>query len=185
MSPKVHMSSSGRGTIIRMIDTAKVSGRRELHFNSIDEALAEIDRLAALDRAGQLECVGNWTCGQVCNHLATWAEFAFKPNPHKPPFFIKWILRRMKHRFIKGPMHVGVKIPKMKDGTLGAEPCSLEAGLARMKVIFERLKREPPTETHAIFGPLTHDESIAMNLRHAELHLSFLKPRSSIETMSS
>jgi Protein of unknown function (DUF1569) len=160
-----------------MIDTAKVAGRRELQFNSIDDALAEVDRLAALERAGQLEPLGNWTCGQVFNHLGTWAEFAFKPNPLKPPLFIRWILKGMKNRFIHAPMNVGAHIPRTKDGTLGTEPCTVEEGLHRLRSALLRLKSEKPTQPNVIFGELTHDEWINMNLRHVELHLSFLKPK--------
>src|SRR4051794_17832631 len=110
------------------IDTANVTGRRELHFNSIDDALAEADRLAALERSGQLQCLGNWSCGQVFNHLAIWAEYAYSPNPLKPPFVIKLMLRMMKKRFLYAPMKVGAKIPNVENGTLGTEPCDFEAG---------------------------------------------------------
>src|SRR4051812_43042812 len=92
------------------IDTAKVTGRRELRFTSIDDALDEADRLVALDRAEKLKCLGNWSCGTVFGHLATWAEFAYTGTPLKPPFVIKLILRTMKKRFIYSPMKVGAKI---------------------------------------------------------------------------
>ena len=162
-------------TICMMIDTSKVPNRRVLHFNSIDNALAEIDRLAAAERAGTLKCVGNWSCGQVFNHLGTWAEFAFKPNPLKPPLPIRLILRMMKKRFITGPMKVGARIPGVKDGTLGAETCSFEDGYSRVHSAFTRLKSEAPTQPNVIFGKLSHEEWIQMHLRHAELHLSFLQ----------
>ena len=83
----------------------------------------------------------------------------------------------MKRRFIRDPMRVGARIPRTEHGTLGTEPCTCEQGLARLSTVWERLKREPPTEPNVIFGPLTHEETVQMNLRHAELHLSFLKPR--------
>ena len=40
----------------------------------------------------------------------------------------------------------------------------------------ERLQAEAPTAPNVIFGQLTHEEWIAINLRHAELHLGFLIP---------
>jgi hypothetical protein len=175
MSPKFFIAASGRGTIERMIDTAKVAGRRELSFNSIDELLAECERIAAAERTGQLQCLGNWTVGQVFNHLATWAEFAYKPNPLKPPLPIKLILRMMKTRFIRGPMKVGAHIPNVDGGTLGTETCSTEDGLNRLRAIMTRLTAEQPSEPNVIFGRLSHEEWISMHLRHAELHLSFLK----------
>jgi hypothetical protein len=95
-----------------------------------------------------------------------------------PPFFIKWILRLRKQKFIWEPMAAGVKIPGVKGGTLNTEPMSTDEGLARFQRVMERLKKEPPTHPHNVFGQLTHEEAIAITLRHAELHLSFLVPAS-------
>jgi hypothetical protein len=53
---------------------------------------------------------------------------------------------------------------------------SLDEGLERMRRVMERLKVEAPTMPHSLFGPLTHEEWIASQLRHAELHLGFLAP---------
>ena len=39
---------------------------------------------------------------------------------------------------------------------------------------FERLQASCPPHENILFGKLTHDEWIQMNLRHAELHLGFL-----------
>lgn len=159
-----------------VVDTGKVVGRRILHFDSIDQVLEEVDRLAAAERTGRLKRVGNWTLGQALGHLATWAEFAYTGVPLKPPFFIRWILRFQKRKFLVGPMPAGVKIPNVEGGTLGTEPLSLDEGLRRFKNVLQRLKVEEPTLPSPIFGKMTHDESIALTLRHAELHLGFFVP---------
>jgi hypothetical protein len=52
----------------------------------------------------------------------------------------------------------------------------LEESLPRYRSALERLKKETPTAPNVIFGALTHEEWIALNLRHAELHLGFLLP---------
>ncbi|CAN5594189.1 hypothetical protein BH09PLA1_BH09PLA1_30500 [soil metagenome] len=158
------------------IDTARVTGRRELHFASIDDALAEAERLVALERTGQIKCLGNWTCGQIFGHLATWGEYAYNGNPLKPPLIIKLILRTMKRRFLYAPMKVGARIPKVQNGTLGTEPCNVEGGFNRYQKVMSRLKVVAPTLPNVIFGPMTHDEWINMHLRHSEFHLSFLQP---------
>lgn len=160
-----------------VVDTGKVAGRRILHFDSIDQLLAEIDRLAAAERAGRLKQLGNWTLGQALGHLATWGEFAYTGVPLKPPFFIRWILRFQKKKFLVGPMPAGVRIPRVENGTLGTEPTSLDAGLARYKAVLQRLKSEAPILPSPIFGKMTHEESIALALRHAELHLGFFIPQ--------
>jgi hypothetical protein len=160
------------------VDTGKVLSRRTLRFETIDQMMADVNRLVEAERAGRLKRLGNWTLGQTLGHLAGWAEFGYTGSPLNPPFFIKWILRLRKQKFIWEPMAAGVKIPGVKGGTLNTEPMSTDEGLARFKRVMERLKKEPPTHPHNVFGQLTHEEAIAITLRHAELHLSFLVPAS-------
>ena len=138
--------------------------------------MAEVERLAAAERAGRLNRLGNWTLGQTLGHLATWAEYAYTGAPLKPPFFIRWILRLRKQKFLYEPMKAGVWIPRVAGGTLGTEPMPLDEALPRLRRVIERLKTEAPTAPNVIFGKLTHEESIAITLRHAELHLGFLIP---------
>jgi uncharacterized protein DUF1569 len=159
------------------VDTGKVNGRRHLKFESIDQVLAEVDRLAEAERAGRLGHVGNWTLGQSLGHLACWAEYSYTGIPLNTPFFIKWILRSRKQKFIHEPMRAGVKIPGVSGGTLATEVVPLDEALGRVHRALARLKSEAPTLVHAIFGPLSHDEWVAINLRHAELHLGFHVPR--------
>jgi hypothetical protein len=158
------------------VDTAKVANRRILRFESIDQVLAEVDGLAESERARRLKRLGNWTLGQSLGHLATWAEYSYTGAPLKPPFFIRWILRLQKQRFLHGSMRPGVRIPGIPGGTLATEPMPLDEALPRMHRVLERLKSEAPAAPNIIFGPLTHEEWIAINLRHAELHLSFQVP---------
>ena len=158
------------------VDTAKVANRRVLHFDSIDQMLAEVDRLVAAEKAGRLKQRGNWTLGQTLGHLATWAEYGYTGSPLNPPFFIKWILRLRKQKFLWQPMPAGVKIPGVKGGTLATDLMPTDEALTRLRRVMERLKKEPPTHPHNVFGQLKHEESIAITLRHAELHLSFFVP---------
>src|SRR5262245_27442668 len=158
------------------VNTGKVTGRRILRFDSIDQLLAEVDRLVAAERAGRLKRLGNWTLGQTLGHLATWDEFSYTGVPLNPPFFIRWILRFQKNKFLRGPMPAGVKIPNVQGGTLGTEPISLDEGLARHTKVLQRLKIEAPTLPSTIFGKMMHAEAIALTLRHAELHLGFFVP---------
>jgi hypothetical protein len=158
------------------VDTGKVAGRRTLRFESLDQVLAEVERLAEAERAGRLKHLGNWTLGQTLGHLATWAEYSYTGAPLKAPFFVKWFLRLRKRKFLYGPMRAGVKIPGVAGGTLATESVPLDEALERMRRVLGRLKFEAPTAPNVIFGPLTHDEWVALQLRHAELHLGFLVP---------
>ena len=158
------------------VDSGKVAGRRMLRFESIDQAMAEVEWLVEAERAARLRRLGNWTLGQTLGHLATWAEYSYTGMPLKVPFFIKWILRLRKRKFLYGPMRSGVRIPGVEGGTLATDPVPLEQGRERFRRAMERLKAEAPTAPSPVFGRLTHEESIALNLRHAELHLGFLIP---------
>jgi hypothetical protein len=52
----------------------------------------------------------------------------------------------------------------------------LDEALPRLQRVMDRLKVEVPTIPNELFGPLTHEEWIAINLRHIELHLGFFIP---------
>jgi hypothetical protein len=159
------------------VNTGKVSGRRVLRFETIDQMLADVDRLVGAEHEGRLKKLGNWTLGQTLGHLACWAEYAYTPAPLKVPFFIRWILKFQKKKYLYGAMAAGVRIPGTKDGTLATEPMPLDEALPRLRRVMERLKVEAPTVPSQAFGPLTHEEGIALNLRHAELHLGFMIPQ--------
>jgi len=159
----------------KTIDTAKVEGRREVHFADLDDMLAEAGALTEAESAGKLEHLGNWTLGQTLGHLAAFTNFAYDGFPMKVPFFVKMMTRSMKNQFVKGPMSAGRKIPGVRGGTFGTEPVTTAEGLAKLKAATNRLKAAPPSEPHPLFGKLRYDEWIAMYLRHAELHLSFFR----------
>src|SRR5229473_1841664 len=134
------------------VDTSKVTERRHLHFDSIDQVLAEVDRLVEAERVGRLKHVGNWTLGQTLGHLACWAEYAYTVAPLHPPFFIRWILRMRKNSFLYKPMRAGVRIPGVAGGTLATEPMPLDEALLRFRKVIERLKTEPPTAPSPALG---------------------------------
>jgi hypothetical protein len=160
----------------RANSTAAAPCRRKLHFNCIEDALADVDALEGPALAGTAQCLGNWTFGQILGHLASWVEYSFDGVPMKrPPLVLRLILRPLKRRFLYKPMSAGSKIPGVPGGTLGREALSLDDGLSRFRNAFSRLSRESPAREHIIFGPLTHDEWINQHLRHAELHLSFIR----------
>jgi Protein of unknown function (DUF1569) len=158
------------------IDTGKVTGRRTLRFNTLADLRADLDAVERSERAGTLRRVGNWTVGQICGHLATWAEFLYTGVPLKPPWFVRFFMGFRRNHYLNVGLPAGVRIPRVPNGTLGTEVMPLDAALARYRAVLARLEREAPTHPSPIFGPLTHEEGIKSQLRHAELHLSFLHP---------
>ena len=154
--------------------TVNPPARRTLHFDTVDEVVADVNTLAAADRAAKLNCRGNWTFGQILNHLATWVDYSFDGVPMKIPFAVKLLLRPMKKRFLTNPMKPGSRIPRVQGGTLAIDVVPTAEALEHFYRSFDRLARNAPAVPHIVFGPMTHDEWIAQHLRHSELHLSFL-----------
>ena len=69
------------------INTRKESGRRKLRFESVTDLEEEVERLATAD----VECLGNWSLGQIFSHLARVMLIAVGENPIRPPFISRLI----------------------------------------------------------------------------------------------
>ena len=158
--------------------TTTTNARRKLRFETIDDALADAERLVAAERAGTLSRCGTWTLGQALGHLATWACFAFDGYPPevRAPLPVRMVLRLMRGKILNQGMTAGVKIGRLPGGTVGLDVVDAEEGLRRFRAAFERLRDSAPTIDNPVFGKLTHAQWIQLNLRHAELHLSFHTP---------
>jgi Protein of unknown function (DUF1569) len=149
--------------------------RRDLHFQTLDQITADACQLAKSEKLGKLHQSGNWTLGQTCNHLATWIDYSYDGIPLKIPWFLRLILRPMKNRMLNKPMRSGGKIPGVPNGTLATDSLSTDEGLAKLTQSCQRLTNNCPLDPHPIFGSMSHDQWKKITLRHAELHLSFLR----------
>ena len=54
----------------------------------------------------------------------------------------------------------------------------VKLGMFQKDAIVRLLRDNDPAKPNPVFGPLTHEQWIQLNLRHAELHLGFLVPQS-------
>jgi len=151
------------------------SQRRSLRFETIDAAVADAQHLVDAERAGRLTSCGNWTLGQAIGHLATWANFAFDgyPDAVRAPLPVRAILRLLRNRIINHGMMPGVKVGRIPGGTLGLDVLPADEAMSRYRAAMERLRATAPAIVNPAFGRLTHAQWIQLNLRHAELHLSF------------
>lgn len=161
---------------VTAVDTATIE-RRPLRFETIDDLLAEVGRIVAADRAGTLRRTGNWTAGQVFGHLAAWIDYAYEGYPMRVPWFIRFLIRRKLRKYLRDGMPAGVRIPNVAAGTFATDLLPTDEGAERLRRALARLgSREPAVHESPAFGPLSHEDRIALNLRHAELHLGFLHP---------
>jgi hypothetical protein len=147
---------------------------RRLRFNSVNECLAEVRAIIAAQHTGKLRCTGNWTAGQVFNHLATWINYGYEGFPLKAPWFVRLIVRRKLKSYIRDGMPRGVHIPRVPNGTTGTEDMPVDAAADKFRNALHRLQTEPAKFDSPAFGKLTEEQRIAINLRHAELHMGYL-----------
>ena len=157
-----------------MIDTAKVTGRRTLRFNSLDDILAEAERLAAAPR---VRAMGNWTLPQAIGHLARSLDISIDGAKFRVVWYIRLIGPLLKKRILTKPMPAGFRLKGEAAATLLPESAaSLTEALAHLKRATVRIKQEPHRAPHAFFGKLSREEWDRFHARHAEMHLSFFVP---------
>ena len=120
--------------------------------------------------------MGNWTPGQILSHVAAWIDYAYDGYPMKPlPPWIQWGMRFVMRKLIRDGMKPGVRIPGIKGGTTGADTIPTEEGIERLRNSFARLSGgEAARFRSPAFGKMSPDETVALTLRHAELHFGFL-----------
>ena len=156
------------------IDTKQVEGRRTLRFTSLDDILADAEALAEVER----RALGNWTLGQVCQHLAQPMDFCIDGFPFTLPLPIKIAGRLMKGRFLKKGFPTGAPL-KGPTGVLIPQEVLPTEGLAELRRAINRLKREPQRVPSPLIGRLSREQWDQFHMRHAELHLSFILPEQS------
>jgi hypothetical protein len=156
---------------IMAVETKRVVGRRKLHFNSYDDILNDARMLSRVSTRP----LGNWSLGQICEHLAKAMDMAIDGATFKPAWYIAIVGRMLKKRFLARPMSPGFQLPKNAGALLPPE-ISTAAGLAALEKAAARLQQNPTRLPHAIFGPMTKDEWDRLEWNHAAMHLSFVVP---------
>ena len=154
------------------VDTKKVAQRRDVHYDSYDDVLADAERLAS----GDILTVGNWTLGQIFEHLAQTMNSSIDGTDMKFPWLMKKIILLFinKEKMLNKTLSPGFKIPKKGEAQFSPDPnVSTEEGLASLRAAIERCQTETSRAEHPAFGELTREEWDKLNLRHAELHMSF------------
>jgi hypothetical protein len=153
--------------------TATIPARRTVQFASFDDVLADAERLVRARAA----TTGNWSLDQILGHLAFAMEGSVNGFNRKAPWPLRLVGRFVvKPRILKHGMKPGFKLPpeaeKMSVPAPGGDPA---AALERLRRAIQRLKSDTTRQPHPFFGPMPAAEWDRLHLRHAELHLSFVK----------
>ncbi len=147
--------------------------RRQLDFESWQQALADVDRLrrAGYDRAG------NWDLSQIVDHVGEGLRTAMRGNHHRGPWIVrKFIGPMILQRILRQRrMKAGIKVPKWwLPGPTHDESAAVDQFRSEISA-FQDTTTEP--FPHPFFGALTKQQWNDLVLIHAAHHLSFLVPR--------
>jgi Protein of unknown function (DUF1569) len=158
--------------VTKNIKTKTVTGRRELHYASYDEALQDMQRL----NSQGFQTLGNWSFGQILDHLARSVNKMIDGTEWKMGAVGQFFMRLlMKKRFLNGPLIPGFQIPKAGAAFL-PDDISADEGLARLTAAVARLKEIPDRAENGALGKLTNEEWDQFQLNHFALHMSFVLP---------
>lgn len=163
-----------------MVDTRKAP-RRELSFHCTGCLKEDLARIESSHRRGTLVTTGNWSAGEILDHVAKSWEFALDgfPPEARVALPMRLIARLMKRRFTSGrTLPAGFQAGRHAQYMMPVPGTEFDAGMARLRRVLDRLdageemQRESPA-----FGRLTHEEWMRLHLAHAQLHLGFIDPK--------
>jgi hypothetical protein len=155
------------------VNTKDVQDRRTLSFQKIEDLKAEIDRIASTST----QVSGNWTAGQIIEHLASTMRMAITRNlGWKAPLLMR-ILSPIcfKKKFLTQTIPSGFNIPDgAKHLFAPPEKASIQEAAETFNKAYENYINSSFVAKHPFLGKLTRDQWDQFQLRHAEMHLSFV-----------
>lgn len=149
-----------------------MSSRRTVHFSTLSEVIQDAEHLI-----GNHHTVGQWSFGQICQHLAKAMVASIDGFGFKAPWFARWFIAPLvKNSLLIKPMRAGFKLPSKGKALLPDDGISADEGLRQLKAAVDRLSHETPTAPHPFLGAMASEEVMQLQLRHCELHMSFVVP---------
>jgi hypothetical protein len=160
------------------MSTATKPERRKLTFATPDAVVADAENLLAkgYDQAG------NWDLAQVAGHLTEWMRYPLDGFPKLPlllrPVF--WLMRvtvgkKIRTQILAEGFNAGGRTMPQTVFQPGGDAT---AAVAKLKEIAERFAAHTgPIHPSPLFGAMTKDEALQLQLKHCAHHLSFLVPR--------
>lgn len=155
--------------------TASFHERRIVTYCTLQDFLVDVGTL--ID--SEVTTVGNWSFAQILEHLARAIDasidgFSFQSN---------WLVRTLvapllKNRLLTTPMKPGFTLPRRASGYLPEADVELGVSHEHLEAAVGRLAMTEPTAPHPFLGRLSDREWLALHLRHAEMHMSFVMPQS-------
>lgn len=155
------------------IKTKAVRGRRTLRFESLDDVVADAEKLVASPTTKML---GNWPLERLLMHLTTAINGSIDGISARAPWIVRLAAPLFKVSILNKGMTPGFNLPKKAEPSFYPAAASPQEALEKLRAAVARTRHERMTARHPFLGALTHEEWTKLHLRHAELHLSFAVP---------
>ena len=154
--------------------------RRTVRYSTLSDIVQDAEAVI-----GNHHTVGHWTFGQICQHLAKTMNACFDGFGFQAPWIARWLIAPfVKNSLLIKPLKPGFKLPASGKAMLPDDHVSAEEGLRQMSAAIERFAHEIPTAPHPFLGAMASEEVVQLQLRHAELHMSFIVPNSNGQAAS-
>jgi len=155
------------------MSTAASLTRRELRYESLEDLLADAERLSKIP----IHTVGKWTYPQILDHLARTMTASLDGFGFKAPGWARLLIAPfVKNSFLTRTMKPGFNLPRTATALIPASDLTVPAALVNLRKAMTRIANEPANAEHPFFGKLASQEWTSLHLRHAELHMSFVVP---------
>ena len=148
--------------------------RRELTFNSLDEAVADAIQLAQ----GKVRTTGNHTFGQIIEHLARTHDMATgKAVGPKLPWYMRLMMPVLKGKILNGPVTPGFNLPAKAEAFFWPEgEIDVQKAITHLKESVDNYNANGPLAVHPVFGKATREQIDCQTINHCAMHLSFVHP---------
>ena len=155
---------------------AKLQHARELHFDTLDELLADAERIAVHPDAPTR---GAWSASQNIWHVARYIQASVEGYPFLPPWWMKLIGPLMKRRLITQRMSPGFKAPSnvakhMEPQSVSDEQTAIGPAVALLREWVGKAKSQGFIPANPVFGKMTARQWEQLHCRHAEHHFGLI-----------
>jgi hypothetical protein len=150
---------------------SSVAQCRKVRYESFDQIVLDAERAVR----EQAQTTGNWSLGQILEHLAIANDRSIDGFGFEASFPVRMLGPFFKKRVLAQGMNPGIQLSKQASAALVPDETDVQVALDHLRQSFKRLDSEATRSPHPILGRMSLDESNRLCLRHAELHMGFVK----------
>lgn len=156
----------------------KTAPHRTVTLRSLEDLKTEVANIERALAEGTLQVHGNWTAGQICQHIGKFIQFSIDGFDGSAPWIVRIGAQLLFKKQLLGdkPMPRGIQLPRSAASMLPEPTISDAEGIAFVRAAIARLEAgERMTQPSPVFGRLTHEQWLHLHLKHAAMHLGFVE----------